>query len=82
MKALIRTQAKAWDLLLLNVEFAYNREPYKTTSLSPFKTVHGVDPLTPRDLVLRIIERKLSTEAEQRVKKIQALHDKVRKRLK
>ena len=64
LRALIRTQAKAWDLLLHQVEFTYNRAPHKTTGLSCFKIVCRVDPLTPRDLVPRAIERKPSAEAE------------------
>jgi len=64
--------------LLTHVEFTYNKAPYKATGLSPFKAVYGVDPLTSRDLIPRAIESKLSVEVEQRVKEIQALHDKVR----
>jgi len=32
-------------------------------------------------LVLRVIERKPSVEAKQRVKEIQALHDKIREKI-
>ena len=64
MRALIRTQAKAWDLLLPHMEFAYNRAPHKSTELSPFKIDFGVDPLTARDLVPRAIKGKPSAEAE------------------
>lgn len=63
LRAFIITQAKAWDLLLLHVEFAYNITPYKTTGLSSFKIVYKVDPLTPRDLISRAIEGKPSTDA-------------------
>ena len=64
------------------MEFVYNRAPHKTTSLSPFKTVYGLDPLTPRDLVPRVIEGKPSVEADKMVKEIQELHNKVRENIK
>jgi len=64
LRALIITQPRVWDLLLLHVEFANNRAPHKTTSLPSFKIVYGVDPLTPRDLIPRAIEGNPSTEAE------------------
>jgi len=28
----------------------YNQAPRKATGLSPFKVVHGIDPITPLDL--------------------------------
>jgi len=59
------------------VEFVHNRAPHKTTGLSPFKAVYGVDPLTPSNLIPRIIEGKPSSEAKQRVKEIIALYERV-----
>jgi len=63
------------------VEFACNRAPHKTTGLSPFQIVYGVDPLTPRDLVPRVIKGKPSTATEQRLKEIQALNEKIRRKI-
>jgi len=74
MSALIKTQAKVWDILLLYMEFAYNIAPHRTTGLSLFKMAYGVDLLAPRDLFLRAIREKPSLEAKQKVKEIQALH--------
>jgi len=53
LRALIKPNAKAWDLLLPHVEFAYNKAPSKATGLSPFKVVYGTDPLSPNDLTPR-----------------------------
>ena len=53
-----------------------------TTSLSPFKTVHSLDPLTSKDLAPRAIEGKPSIDAEKKVKEIQELHNKVREKIK
>ena len=63
------------------MEFAYNTAPHKSTSLSPSKIVYGVNPLTLKGLIPRAIEGKSSVEAKQRVKGIQALHDKVREKI-
>ena len=52
------------------MEFGYNNAPHKTTNLSHFKIVYGLDPSTPRDLAPRAIGGKLSAEEEKRVKKI------------
>jgi len=70
-----------WDLLLPHAEFAFNKVPNRTTSISPFKVVYGLDPLGPLDLVSRPLDHKPSADAEQRVKEIQHLHEKVRVRI-
>ena len=60
LRALIKTKSKAWDLLLPHAEFAYNMAPSKTTGLSPFKIVYGVEPLSPLSLIPRPLENKPS----------------------
>ena len=74
-------QSTAWDLLLPHAEFAFNKVPNRTTGISPFKVVYGLDPLGPLDLVPRPLDQKPSADAEQRVKEIQHLHEKVRVRI-
>jgi len=64
LRALIKTQAKAWDLLLPHIEFAYNQAPHKTTGLSSLRVLYGVDALTPRELVPRVIREKPSVKDE------------------
>jgi len=66
-RALIKLNAKAWDSLLPLTEFAYIKAPSKTTGMSPFTVVYGVDPLSPLHLVLRNLEEKLNVEASKRV---------------
>ena len=78
LRALIKTNSKAWDLLLPHAEFAYNMAPSRTTGLSPFKVVYGVEPLSPISLVPRPLEIKPSPEANKRVEEIKQLHEKVR----
>nr|GEX66123.1 hypothetical protein [Tanacetum cinerariifolium] len=52
LRSLIGDNAKQWDLILLQAEFAYNRSINLTTGKSPFKVVYGRNPITPIDLVL------------------------------
>ncbi|GKD14656.1 transposon ty3-I gag-pol polyprotein [Tanacetum coccineum] len=52
LRALIMTNLKQWEELLPRVEFAYNRAPNKTTGISPFKVVYGLNPSTPLDLAV------------------------------
>ncbi|GKA63899.1 putative reverse transcriptase domain-containing protein [Tanacetum coccineum] len=48
---LIGDNAKQWDLILPQAEFAYNRSVNRTTGKSPFEVVYGRNPITPIDLV-------------------------------
>jgi len=75
LRALIKTNSKAWDLILPHAEFSYNMTPSKTTGLSPFKIVYGIEPLSPLDLILRPLDEKLSGEASKTVKEIKHLHE-------
>jgi len=55
--------------------------PSKTTGLSPFKVVYGVEPLSPLDLTPRALNEKPSVEASKRVEEIMRLHDEVKLRI-
>ncbi|GJS90945.1 transposon ty3-I gag-pol polyprotein [Tanacetum coccineum] len=52
LRALITTNLKQWEELLPRAEFAYNRAPNKTTGISPFKVVYGLNPSMPLDLAI------------------------------
>ena len=56
--------------------------PSKATSLSPFKVVYGIDPLSPLDLTPRPLDQKPSTDATVRVEQIKKVHELVRSRIK
>jgi len=81
LRALIKPHARAWDLLLPHVEFAYYKAPSKATGLSPFKVVHGIDPLSPNDLTPWPQDQKPHVDVATRVKKIQKLHELVKARI-
>ncbi|GJV25674.1 RNA-directed DNA polymerase, partial [Tanacetum coccineum] len=51
LRSLIGDNAKQWDLILPQAEFAYNRSVNRTTCKSPFEVVYGRNPITPLDLV-------------------------------
>ena len=50
LHAIIQKNLKNWEKCLPHVEFAYNRFVHSTT-YSPFKVVHGFNPLTPLDIL-------------------------------
>jgi len=76
LRVLVRENMKVWDLLLADVEFAYNRASSRTTNESPFKVVCGCNPRGPLDL-LPIHQEKMNAEASKGLKEIQELHKKV-----
>jgi hypothetical protein len=63
-----------WDLLLAQVEFAYNRPPSQTTSHSPFGAVYGLNPIGPLELAPLPITKHFSRDAEEQGKEIKKLH--------
>ena len=77
----MKTNVKAWDLLLPHAEFAYNKALSKTTGLSPFKVVYGVDPLSPLVLVPIKMNEKPNVDASRRVEEIQRLHEMVKSKI-
>ena len=60
MRAFVKPNAKASDLLLPHVEIAFTRAQSKATRMSIFKIVYGVDPLSPLDLVRKAMDEKPS----------------------
>jgi len=67
LRALIKPHTKSWDLFLPHAKFAYNKTPSRATTLSAFKVVYGIDPLSPLDLTLRPLDQTPSTDAAARV---------------
>jgi len=81
LRALIKSNSKAWDLILPHAEFAYSMAPSKSTGLFPFKIVYGVEPLSPLDLTSRPLNERLSVEASKRVEEIKHPHGQVKLRV-
>ncbi|GJY25953.1 RNA-directed DNA polymerase [Tanacetum coccineum] len=51
LRSLIGDNAKQWDLILSQPEFAYNWSVNRTIGKSPFEVVYGWNLITPLDLV-------------------------------
>ncbi|GJV31020.1 RNA-directed DNA polymerase [Tanacetum coccineum] len=81
LRALITTNLKQWEDLLPRAEFAYNRAPNKTTGLSPFEVVYGLNPSTPLDLAALDTTSKFSKEASDLAAEIKTIHQKVHDRI-
>jgi len=81
LRALIKSNIKAWEDLLPHVEFAYNRAIHSSTKMSPFMCVYGTNPLTPFDLIPFPCKEKCDYSAENQVKLIKDIHEKTRERL-
>ncbi|GJV75636.1 transposon ty3-I gag-pol polyprotein [Tanacetum coccineum] len=76
---------KQWEDLLPRAEFTYNRAPSKTTGISPFMVVYGLNPTTPLDLAALDTSTKFSKDASELaadIKSILRLHGmkKIRKK--
>ncbi|GJT56335.1 RNA-directed DNA polymerase [Tanacetum coccineum] len=71
---LIRDNAKHWDLILPQAEFAYNRSVNRTTRKSPFEVVYGRNLITPLDLILVLEVGQFSEEGADQSEQIKELH--------
>ena len=69
---------KQWDLILPQIEFAYNRSMHRTVGKSPFEVVYGLQPIGPMELAPHPTIQQFSGDAEVRAKEIKKLHEEVR----
>nr|GEU28731.1 hypothetical protein [Tanacetum cinerariifolium] len=74
LRSLIVDNAKKWDLILRQVEFAYNRSVNRTTGKSPFEVVYERNPITPLDLVPVPEVGRFSKEGADQSEQIKELH--------
>ncbi|GKC96671.1 RNA-directed DNA polymerase [Tanacetum coccineum] len=81
LRSLIGDNAKQWDLILPQVEFAYNRLVNRTTGKSPFEVVYGRNPITPLDLVPVSEVGQFSEEGADQSEQIKELHRSVQERI-
>ncbi|GJX52863.1 putative reverse transcriptase domain-containing protein [Tanacetum coccineum] len=74
LRSLIGDNAKQWDLILPQAEFAYNRSVNRTTGKSPFEVVYGRNLITPLDLVPIPEVGQFSKEGADQSEQIKELH--------
>nr|GEV23466.1 hypothetical protein [Tanacetum cinerariifolium] len=74
LRSLIGDNAKQWDLILPQAEFAYNRPVNRTIGKSPFEVVFGRYPITPLDLVPVLVVGTFSEEGADQSEQIKELH--------
>ena len=81
LRALATKTPSKWEEHLPHAEFAYNRVPSKTTGLSPFMCVYGINPITPIDLTPFPTPHSFSSDAKSRVDEIKAIHGYVKAKI-
>ena len=69
---------KQWDLILPQIEFAYNRSMHRTVEKSPFEVVYGLQPIRSMELAPHATIKQFSGDAKVRAKEIKKLHEEVR----
>ncbi|PKU75187.1 hypothetical protein MA16_Dca027667 [Dendrobium catenatum] len=78
LRCFVGKNIKQWDLILAQIEFAFNRSVNQATKKTPFEVAYGYNPLTPLELVPMVQTAVFSPDAEQRSVEIQQLHQQVR----
>lgn len=81
LRSFIGKNLKQWDLILAQVEFAYNNSTNQATGKCPFEVVYGTRPLSPLDLAPSTDKQQFSSDAESRAKEIKKLHEQVREQI-
>ena len=72
---------KQWDLALAQVEFSYNDTPNRSTRMSPFQIVFGMNPRGVYELINLGKQETRSEKVEEFAKKMYKLQEDVKGRL-
>lgn len=78
LRCYVGKNIRQWDLMLPQIEFAYNHSINQSTNCSPFEIVYGQNLNCPLDLVALPTTRSFSGEASERADQIKKLHAQVR----
>ena len=70
---------KQLDLVLSQIEFAYNWSKHQSIGKSPFEVVYGLQLIGALDLLSQATSKQCFSDDELRAKEIQKLHENVRK---
>ena len=77
LRSYVGKNLKQWDLILPQIEFAYNRSMHRTVWKSPFQVVYGLQPIGPMELAPHPTIQQFSGDAEVRAKQIKKFHEEV-----
>ena len=77
LRSYVRKNVKQWDLILAQIEFAYNKSMHRTIGKSPFEVVYGLQSIGPMELAPHATIKQFSGDAEVRAKEIKKLHEEV-----
>ncbi|KAH9667837.1 Endonuclease [Citrus sinensis] len=64
LRSYVGKNIRQWDLILPQIEFAYNHFIHQTIGLSPFEVVYRKNPISPLDLAPLLTDHQFSGEAE------------------
>ena len=78
LRSYVGKNVKQWDLILPQIEFAYNRSMHRTVGRSPFEVVYGLQPIGAMEFAPHPTIHQFSGDAEVRAKEIKKLHKEVR----
>ena len=78
LRSYVGKNLKQWDLILPQIEFAYNRSMHRIVGKSPSEVVYGLQPIGPMELAPHPTIQQFSGDAEVRAKEIKKLHEEVR----
>jgi len=57
LRSYVGKNIKQWDVILPQIEFAYNRSMHHSIGKSPFEVVYGANPAGPLDLIPHFITK-------------------------
>ena len=78
LRSYIGKNVKQWDLIMPQIEFAYNRSMHRIVGKSPFEVVYGLQPIGPMESAPYATIKQFSGDAEVRAKEIKKLYEEVR----
>jgi len=77
LRSFVGKNLKQWDLILAQVEFAYNNSINQTRGKCPFGVAYKTRPHSPLDLTPSSDKHQFKADAESRAKEIKKLHEHV-----
>ena len=64
LRSLVYENPKQWDLALAQAKFAYNDSPNRSTGMSPFQIVYGMNPRGVYELISLGGQERRSADGE------------------